>query len=441
MGQTKRFQLNKFGGADGGSVSDDGYKFSDRDRDTLDAILAAYEAHNHSGGDRLTDPGAAPTLSLLKEGGALPGGRTYYYRVAFMDAYGLETAASAEALIATPPQVQPPGAPTLTALTTGGTLVEGLYQYALTAEAGDYETQLGTIAVITLMSDRDAIQIELPALPTGADSFGVWRQGPNASGFTKIGTTTAATILDDGSVPDDPCACDPEKMPPQENRTSSTNMVTITAPAFPTGVRRWRVYRSLVSGSYGSQTLVAEIDDRDANGDLVTFFMDTGEPLSYGRPLDVSQTLIPSTPLAGGAGGGTIYLEASDTSVWRITATRDGVIETRASSVPPGYAPSGLVLFDSVPLSWRVTVAPDGTLTTTQADALAGDLSFAAGTAPNLPTVDGAVSYKLTITNAGELTTFGDDDSTVVEGVGVRRVIASSTPPNDPQVGDLWIEI
>lgn len=441
MALTKRFQLNKFGGADGGSIADDGYKFSERDRDTLDAILSAFEAHAHTGGDRLVDPAAAPTLSLLTEGGALPGGRTYYYRVAFLDRYGLETAGSAEASVATPGQVQPPGPPTLTAA-TGGVLTEGLYQYALTAIAGEYETQLGTIAVLTLMPDRNAITLTMPALPAGATAFGIWRQGPDAVGFTRIGQTSAATILDDGSVADDPCACDPENLPPQENRTSSTNLVTVTAPTFPTGVRRWRVYRTLVSGSYGAETLVAEISETDLDGNLVNYFMDDGTTLAYGRPLEVSQTLIPSTPLAGGAGGsGSLWLEASDTSVWRLTCSRDGRLDTRPSSVPPGYAPSGIVLIDSLNVTWRVTINADGALVTAPGDALAGDLSFTTGTAPDIPTVDGAVSYKLSVTTAGELETHGTDDSTVLEGVGVRRIIASSTPPADPQLGDVWIEI
>lgn len=442
MALTKRFQLNKFGAADGGSIADDGYKFSERDRDTIDAILSAFEAHTHSGGDRLADPSAAPTLSLLTEGGALPGGRTYYYRVSFLDRYGLETAASAESVISTPSQVQPPGPPVLTALSTAGAvLTEGLYQYALTAISGDYETQLGTIAVITLMSDRNSISLAMPALPTGATAFGVWRQGPNAVGFTRIGQTSASTILDDGSVPDDPCACDPENLPPQENRTSSTNIVTITAPTFPADARRWRVYRSLVSGSFGSETLVAEIVDVDANGNLVNFYMDDGDQLLYGRPLEISQTLVPTAAVAGSAGGsGVVYLEAPDATTWRISATRTGEIITSLSGVPAGYAPSGMTLQDANGATWRVTVDATGVLTTTQTASVAGDVTYTGGSSPDLPTVDGRVTYKLTVTTLGELQTHGLDDSTVVEGIGVRRIVASPTQPADPQVGDLWIQ-
>lgn len=440
MARTKRFSLAKFGGDEGGSLSDDGFKFSSRDRDVIDAVLSAFESHTHVGGERLPNPTAAPGLSTLTEGGALAGGRTYFYRVSFIDRYGLETAASDETAIATPSPVQPPGPPILGS-TVGGVLTDGVYEYALTAEAGDYETQLGMSAVIQLLPDRTAISLEMPGLPTGADAFGIWRKGPNAVGFTKIGSTTAPTILDDGSVPDDPCACDPDKLPPQENRTNASNIVTVTAPAFPPGTRGWRIYRTTSSGAYGSASLVAEVRELDDSGALVSHHVDEGNELLESGPLETSQTLVPSPDLAHAGDPNVLYLEAPDASVWRLTATRSGVIETRVTAVPATYAPVGIVLSDINDIPWRLTVGSDGVVATTQQGVVAGDMEFAAGEEPDLPTVDGAVSYKLTVGIDGALETHGTDDSTVVEGVGVRRIIASSTEPENPQVGDLWIEI
>ena len=439
---TKRFGLDKFGGAEGGNLSDDAFKFSTRDRDVIDAVLAAFEGHDHSGGDRLTDPDAAPTLATLTTGGALAGGRTYYYRVSLIDQYGLETAASPEAAIATPGPVAAPGAPTLASQATGGSLSTGVYQYALTAVAGAYETQLGSVAVLTLMADRDSIMLTMPALPAGADSFGVWRQGPNDAGFTKIGTTTAVSILDDGSVPSNPNPCNPDNLPPQENRTNATNIVTVTAPTLPAGTKKWRIYRTTSSGAYGGDSLVAEVSELDAGGALVTEYIDEGATLLPGSPLDVSTTLTPTAQVVAGTGGSdVILLEAPDTSVWRITATREGAVQTRPTDVPAGYAPSGFIVFDANGATWRVTVGNDGGLVTTQAAPVAGDVTYPQGLEPKLPTVDGAVSWVLTVSTTGVIETLGTDDSTVVEGVNVRRIIAGVSEPTGMKEGDVFFQV
>lgn len=311
MATTQRFGFDKFGGALGGSIADDNGKFSNADRDTLDRVLSAFEVHAHAAGQaaRLADPSGAPTAELGTTG-ALPAGATYYYRVSYLDAYGLETGASAEVSVVTPAPVDPPLAPAAVADASGGTLAPGLYYWAGTAIQNGVETPLGDSVLLTVPAGSGEVTLTFPALPAGADSIGVWRQGPSDAGFTKIGTVTGTTFLDNGSVESDPCACDPTKMPPTTNQTGATSSVTVTVPAadeaavgaYPAaGITRWRLYRTQTSGLYPASSLVHEVvetTDGTPGTGLVTSWVDDGSsPPVPGAPLTQSQTLQPSIPI------------------------------------------------------------------------------------------------------------------------------------------------
>lgn len=413
MALTERFGLSRVGGAAGGSLTGDGFKYTDQDRRTIDRILNAFETHSHTGGDRLADPAAAPGLVLDSTNGTLAGGITYYYRISYIDRFGLETAASPEVAVATPGQVSSPSRPTLVAQSTGGTLTAGLYSYALTAESGDYETQLGPESIIQLLSDRDAIELTLPALPAGADSFGVWRRGPDDSGFTKIGTTSAATILDDGTVPSDPCACDPDNLPPQENRTNSTNAVVVTVPNpallqdAASDIARWRIYRATSPGGYGAKSLVAEVTDLDDDGFLVTSYTDLGGTPAQGGPLERSQTLTPSVAISGGGGAGGQLFLGDGVDTWRISVGYDGILNTTKLSSPITDIDEVIALTSPTAGTFLLTIDAGGVLTTTSGTDPEATL-YENGAGPHLPSPNGVVTFQLEVTDDGELETHGD---------------------------------
>lgn len=442
MALTPRFGFLRVGGAAGGAITDRGFQFTNADRLLLDRLLTAMEAHDHGGGARVSDPTAAPTLALDTANGVLPGGKTFYYTTAYVDRYGLETASGPEAAIATPAQVAAPTRPTLTAVTTGGTLTAGLYTYALTFEVGSYETQLGEQNVITLLSDRDTVQLGLPSMPVGADAIAVWRKGPNDNGFTKIGTSTATTIQDDGTVPSDPCACDPDKLPPTENLTNSTNAVTVTLPNASfvhdaaNGIERWRVYRATSSGGYGAKSLVAEIADLDGSGLLVTEYVDYGANAADGQPKSQSQTLIPSVGIGGGTSGvvGEGLIKDSGGTIWALTATLDGQIVSTAQPQSIATVYEGFSLTDSLGSEWRVTIGTDGILVTTDAAAAAGETSYSADDGPFLRTVDGSVSYQLDVETDGRLITHGD-----AANAGYVRLPERTEPDTPTSGGVLWV--
>lgn len=408
MGSTQRFNFLTL--EDGTNLSSQGGRFGIGDRRAMDRILAALETHDHAGGDRLTNPVGVPLGQVVDAGGTLPGGLTLHYRVAFVDRFGLETAASDEITVLTPSRISPPQPPTLTAV-AGGALDPGVHYYALTVEKDGQSTQLGSPAVITLQAGEGSVSLDLPTLPAGATGFGIWRQGPFDSYYTKIATTVVDPTVDDGSVPPDDCATDPAKLPPLTNRTNSVNQVEITAPdvarlADPeSGIVAWRIYRTENSGQYPPNSLVAEVTEDDGSGGIVSTFNDTGAPLAPGQPKGTSQTLTPSVAIQGGGGGGsaTVLLVASpDTSVWRVVADDLGQLTSRASG---GADPGPTWLTSADETTWQVGITDGGVLSTTSGTPASVDTVYAAGTGPLLPTPDPTIDFLLTVDDLGQLVT------------------------------------
>lgn len=444
--KTQRFGLNHYGGSVPGSLSDDGGKFTGRDRQLIDRLLAAFEVHDHAGGERLADPVAAPATSLVTTGGQLPGGTTYYYRVSYVDEFGLETAAGPEVSVTTPAALSEPPTPAVTAV-TGGVLDAGIYYYAATWHAADgTETTLSAPAVINLQGDLQTVRVTFAdPIPAGAAQVSIWRQGPLDSGFTRIATVTTTGFTqydDDGSVASDPCACDPENLPPDTNETNATNRIRLTLPSAeispPTLVQKWRVYRTTTSGSYPASSLIAEVTETadELTGALVDFWIDDGsaEPTA-GRPLELSQTLLPSVAVGGGGGaGGQVFIKDANGVTWRVYASGYGQVVTESLSTPVEGAASALVLVDATDGVWRVTVGTDGILTSTKEAALAGEREWAYGTGPHLPTADGTVTWLLRIGTDGALETHGD------LGRANRVYLEPRAEPTTPTEGAvLWV--
>lgn len=400
---TQRFGFTRL---DDRTISADGGKFGIADRTTLDRILAALEAHQHEGGQRLGDPTGPPQLSQLDVGGTLPGGTTFYYCVSFVDRFGLETAATDEVSITTPGRLAVPSPPQLTAL-PGGSLIAGTYYYALTIKQGAFETQISNPAVITLVPGQGTVRLALPPLPSGADGYSIWRQGPTETYYSRIGDTSDPTTDDDGSVPPDDCPTDPANLPPLTNQTNSTNVVIIEVPdpevvAVPGGpVRAWRIYRTTTSGAWPANSLVAEVTDLDEHGGLVTQFTDTGAPLARGVPKPISQTLTPSQGLRAAQQTVSLLLLTDEfDQVWRVVTAVDGSLVTKRSNA---QGQGGVLLTDADGVTWRLEVEADGTLSTRVDVPSATDFTYASG--PILPSPDPTVLWQLSVDADGALVT------------------------------------
>lgn len=388
---------------------------SDHDKVVTDTLLAAYEVHDHKGGERLADPTEVPVGILAPTGGKLQAGQTFYYVASFIDKYGLETAGSAEFSVTTALAMAPPNSPVLTT-TTGGTLPVGVTYYAVSAvDIDGNETRLSNPATITI-SDYNTVLVDASALDVAAVSLRVWRQGPHSGGlYTNIGQVAveALPFSDNGSVPDDEDA-DATQLN-TSNATNGTSKVVITVPqavlvgAAVSPVKAWRLYRSLQSSAYPASSLVTEVRTTvspGGTGGLRTTFTDDGTvALAAGTPLLLSQTLRPSVKIVSGGGGGALVL-ATGAGNRRIVCDASGTLVTRPSG---GYvdsqAGSSYLLSDPSRVSWRLGMSDDGSLTTTAGLATDADTVYLPGSGPGLPGPDPTVSYVLGVTDDGSLTT------------------------------------
>lgn len=301
MAQTARFKFNKFGGADAGSLSDDGQKFSSGDRDLLDRLLSQVEQHTHKLKPLPGAPAGGLVATLATGGGTLAAGLDYFYRFSVVDLDGSESPASPEVKVSTPDLLSAPGTPNPWTDETlvGGSLPAGGYYYALTALRGAEESPLGAMAVTTVGADAPHVTLDLPDYGA-ADSFRIWRMGLNDAGWTRIGLTATGndTFVDMGAVPADPCACDPGNTPPVFNQGVSSYRVELSLPQAVdlTGKLGWRIYRTTVAGSYATASLVRQVvetqDQWDETSPIVRVFSDTGDELRTGRPSDFNQNMI-----------------------------------------------------------------------------------------------------------------------------------------------------
>lgn len=370
MGKTQHFGLNKFGAE--GRISDEGYKFTLRDRDLIDTLLHTLMAHDHSGvaqGSALQGPPASIYLDLTLQtsGGTLPAGRDFYYKFSYVDANGNETHASSAILISTPDPLVPPETQNLITATTGGSLAPGTYKYAIAfyQDAGGVTTapNLSTITV-PLGTSTNTVTVPLQILPAEADGWKIYRKGPGDLEYWLLDTVAAgpSQFVDDGTLNPD---CTQKR--PVANTTNSTNSIVVDLPAselpLSPQVVAWNIYRTSTPGSYAAQSLVASVVETTTEGgaDLVTTYTDAGGTLNPGIPL--RQTAVPEPPprLDGSAfsvGGARLPAELAPLGVRTLGVLLPGTLSARTyhQFVPPhdmhveridGYfltAPTGLAV-------------------------------------------------------------------------------------------------
>jgi hypothetical protein len=298
-GQTPRFGLNFFGNDTSGTFSDDSDKYTSEDRLLIDRLLTAFENHDHHKNEQLLAPTDVPTATLDSSGsGTLEAGGTYYYVVSFIDAAGLETVSGPEVSIDMPDLLETPDLPQgETGTVTGNQLTPGQYYYALSGLRDGEESALSDPSAITLLSDENTVTLTLPALGD-ATSFQIWRMKDTDPGYTRIGTSSTGTFIDDGSVPAGVYG-DPANFTPTGVGGADTYSIVIDlGPDDATAVQNtsgWRLYRSDTSGVYSAASLVHEViereDDLDPTSDRLTEWTDTGDAFLLGSPKQIANTM------------------------------------------------------------------------------------------------------------------------------------------------------
>jgi hypothetical protein len=285
----------------GDSFTDEGYKYTDADRATIDTgIWLGAEGHHHIGGaGTIEEPDTAPELTLEETGGTIPGGTRVYYKYTYVSERGEETAASPEAFIDTPAPIEDPSSPSLTYANTGGILQGGSYYYVLTSyvSASISESKATNPAFITIPSTTatNVITLDLPDPAEGQTGFNVYRRKPGQAKYFFLDTiptdvaTPPTTYEDDGSVEED---CD--RTLPKANTTNSTNSITISmpgaTPTVPEGYT-WKLYRTYINGAWDSSFLVHVVENITEESLIITpEYLDIGISSQSGSPPVTTQS-------------------------------------------------------------------------------------------------------------------------------------------------------
>lgn len=358
---TPNFGLTRIGS--GETFDKNGWAFTDHDRLAIDALLQALATHSHSGTPALSAPTDPPNLTVATSGGELPPATDYFYRVSYIDARGLETAAGPEGSTTTPDPVQDATlAPALTVNDGDGSLPRGTYSYVYTfGDTTGGQTLPGDNGQITVGVDSSSITIDLPDLVAGAMNYNIYRARPGQNNYYFLTTTTDSEYVDSG-VDEDQTV-----MAPVENTTAAANSIVIEAPNgfLPPGAVGWRIYRASDSGAYNGDSLVHEVVETvdSSSDDIRTFWTDVDDLLAEGQPRETSNTIpdlaIGATPGSTGSGG------AGPTciSVHIPGEIDDGEVLT-VFGVPQTW-PTQSVSPRLVEAFWRVPSIPDGTTTIT----------------------------------------------------------------------------
>ena len=295
--RTSNYNLVKLGAGDALSTED--YAVFGSNLELIDRIMAANGRRPGSTSTPVTDPASAPELDLDTTQGNLPAATTIYYRYAYVDSIGLETAASPISSVTTPAPLVAPAAPGLTRSASGGSLFPGNYHYLLTAyeTINTNETKGISPSIITLATTGSTwiIDLELPALPSGADGFNVYRRGPGESEYSYLGSidmgvaTPPTTYEDDGSATPN-CT----RRPPISNQTSRSNNVTIgipgATPVVDTDAAFWRIYRSYNLTDWTSSKLHDVVEETTEGSGIITpEYLDLGYATTRGVPLAVTE--------------------------------------------------------------------------------------------------------------------------------------------------------
>lgn len=288
------YQLQKIANGDRMSLND--YAFSHSNIDTIDRVLEKHDNALFSGDSPIDDPTTPLSLEVETTGGNIPAGRTIRYKFTWVDASGAQTAASGESTITTPAPLARPAAPSVSPLSTGGTLLAGNYFYTLSAYVGanTLETTMGAPGYYTLLSGTtNRLVITLPTLPGGADGFNLYRRAPGETTYYYMESidmqvaTPPTEYVDAGAV-----VPSYSRSPTPTNLTFSQNKIILTVPGatptVPDGYT-WKVYRTFLNGQYESSLLEwVRTETENGSGIIVPETVDYGRSTMIGSPPTVS---------------------------------------------------------------------------------------------------------------------------------------------------------
>ena len=257
----------------------------------IGAGLRHTETHRHNGQvvASAADAPNDPTVALASEDGGIAAGVTVEYRVARVDALGVESAASDVVSFDTPEAIDTPDPVTLSRIATGGALNPGLYEYAVSVWTGfhTYETLADNEVGAHLPpsdGDEQQIVITLPELPAGADGFNVYRRLPGSVTYNLL-ATLADTYAENDFTDDGGTDADAERVRPTINSSNGANAIEITPDGTLDTGEAWRIYRRFDEEGTDDDLdwAMTLLDDLEEGGD--PSYIDLGGAPQAGAPL------------------------------------------------------------------------------------------------------------------------------------------------------------
>lgn len=290
--ESRNFQLQKLGSGDPFGLND--FAFSDRNIEVIDTLLKYLADHTHDGAPPPQEgPDTPPALDLVATtvGAGFPSETTIYYRYAHVAPDGTESVASAQSQVTTPEPLPVPEAPVVEWGSASGSLPPGSYLYRVSVWTGTdtLETPAGPIGAVLIPSTASVARavLTLPDLPTGGDGWNVYRRSPGGVDYQLIASVPASegTTFNDGGI-----APSGIRFAPTYDTSQNSANVTVTVDSVPDGWS-WRVYRTLVDGSWGQSLLDTMPDDE-------LTFTDTGMEAFDGSPRE-AEINFPTIPPVG----------------------------------------------------------------------------------------------------------------------------------------------
>ena len=224
---------------------------------------------------------ASPGVSAgANTGGTLSGAAatTYYYKITAVNGAG-ESLASSEVSIngQSFTKISAPAAPT-GVIASGTTMGIGNYRYKLTVVTANGETTAGTeSSAITTTSNNQNVTLTLPAVPTGATGYKVYRTAVNGSLNSEtlitaggcsgtISTTSCTDSATDGQLSG--------ASPASNTATTNVNNATVSWTAV-TGATGYRVYRGTSTGTESAYQAAASSPFTDTGAAGTSAFVPT----------------------------------------------------------------------------------------------------------------------------------------------------------------------
>lgn len=180
-------------------------RFSVADRIQIDALLYhAASTHRHDGAPVGSEAPPGTGLVDVTEfpgEGQIPAGKTLHYRWTTVTAEGVESLPSDIVSITSPSGLDVPAAATAAKLLTGGSMYFGQWVYQVTAWRGSFAADTpGSQAVVANLyatdGDEQRVVLTLPALPSGADGFNIYRQKPSSTLMQYLATVNYPDVED-----------------------------------------------------------------------------------------------------------------------------------------------------------------------------------------------------------------------------------------------------